>query len=97
MIGIQLDNNFSPKLHGTALCKSLTLGETTEQNQAIILKMHPGESKENPTLGVGLDSYTNDEDVNFLRYAIRQNFKQDHLVINEMKINNGEIDINATY
>jgi len=99
MIGIQLDNKtqdlrITKKADGLA---SMTLGETMEQNQFVILKAHQGELKEYPSLGVGIDDYTSDNDVNSLKYSIRENLKIDEMTLESINYKNGVIDIKATY
>lgn len=63
------------------IVSGLSVGPTTEQNQALILLLKPGECKEYPTLGVAIeDSILDDFGTGLdLRHTIRKNFAVDGL------------------
>lgn len=81
------------------ILSGLSIGQTTEQNEAIILVMQPGENKEFPTLGVGLaDCLLDNSDLLAFRHSIRKNFAMDGLNITRLELYDvNKIDIKATY
>jgi len=94
MTGIQLD----PETGDLQVKnKGLTIGETSEQCQYLILASHPGEWKETPTLGVGIGDYTNETDITALRYSIRENLKADGCKVSKIDYKNGKLTIEASY
>ena len=55
MEGIQLEyNKDSPILEPIVKHGSLFVGDVLRQNQALVLSLHKGELKENPSVGVGI-------------------------------------------
>lgn len=94
MTGIQLDETtLDLKVKGGAL----SIGSTSEQNQALILEAYKGEWKENPLLGVGIGDYTNDNETALLKHTIRENFSMDGITVQSINISHGKININADY
>lgn len=94
MYGIQLDETTKDlKIVNGAM----VVGEVSEQNQYVILTVNKGEIKETPTLGIGIDTYTNDNNTDELKHSIRENFRMDGLTIRKMSIEQGKININADY
>lgn len=80
------------------IVSGLCIGQTTEQNQALLLLIHPGESKEFPTLGVGLGDCLLDDDLLEYRHAVRRNFAADGLQISKLNLYDlKKIDIKAAY
>ena len=73
----------------------IALGDTSAQNQAVILIVNPGEIKAHPDLGVGVDSIVNDEDTYIWKYEIRRQLAKDGINISGCKIDtqNGLIKI----
>ena len=55
----------------------IALGDTSAQNQAVILIVNPGEIKAHPDLGVGVDSIVNDEDTYIWKHEIRRQLAKD--------------------
>lgn len=99
MRGIQINNDTGDLIvvvdkYGR---KTLKLGETMEQCQSLILAAHPGEFKEFPTLGVGIEDYVNDNDIAQLKHSIRENLKADGMLLHSLTITGNKMDINATY
>jgi len=77
---------------------TLSIGETSEQNQYLILAAHKGEFKNHPTLGVGIGDYTNDDNgAAELKHNIRDSFRQDGLHIETLEISNNKLKIEAYY
>lgn len=80
------------------IVQGMPIGNTLEQNKAIILIMNPGESKEYPTLGVGLVDAVLSENFLELRHRIRKEFAKDGLQITKLDLYNaGSINIEANY
>lgn len=82
------------------IVQGLVLGNTLEQNKALILMMNPGEVKNHPTIGVGLGDAALDESGDLLsyRHRIRSNFQSDGLKITELDLYNmNDVKIEAHY
>jgi len=79
------------------ITQGLHVGDTTKQNIAVILKMQPGELKEQPTVGVGIDNITLDTDFLFYKHRIRQQLDAEGMQVNHLEINGQNIEINANY
>lgn len=93
MKGILLENNYSPMLKG----RTLAIGETTRQNQALILLLHKGELKENPAVGVGISDMLLDHDPLHWRQTIREQLEMDGQEVSSIRITNHGITIDAQY
>lgn len=93
MTGILLDNNYQLTIGKDGL----TLGEITQQNQAIILQCHKGEIKENPAIGVGISDMLLDHDPLFWRTRIREALEINGQTVDEVRINTQSITIKASY
>lgn len=93
MKGILLDQDYSPTISG----RTLAIGETTRQNQALILLLHKGELKENPAVGVGISDMLLDHDPLHWRQAIREQLEMDGQVVSSIRITNHGITIDAEY
>lgn len=69
------------------IAQGLGVGDTTYQNQAVILQAVKGEFKEYPTLGVGIADMVNDhETTGWMREIALQ------LEADGMRVNSAEID-----
>ncbi|MBI1837791.1 MAG: hypothetical protein HYR91_11065 [Flavobacteriia bacterium] len=80
------------------ILSGLTIGNTLEQNKALILLFAPGELKEYPTLGVDLSNALLNDDFLELRHTIRQQFLKDDLTITELNLYSvNNITIKAKY
>jgi len=77
--------------------QGLHVGDVTKQNIAIILYMQPGELKEQPTVGVGINNMTLDTDFLFYKHRIRQQLDTEGMQVNHLEINGQNIEINANY
>ena len=75
------------------------IGDSTMQNQYLILSTHKGEWKENPFIGAGLEDMLHDEGGEaYWKRRIAEELKRDGMDVKEVKIiNNGQININAEY
>lgn len=101
MTGIQLTNyepQITVKRDGLGqITQGLTLGETLQQNQAIILAMHQGELKERPMMGVGISDMLLDNDPIYWRTKIKEQLEMDGQKVGSVKLTKSGIQIEATY
>jgi len=79
------------------IVQGLHVGDVTKQNTAIILYMQPGELKEQPTVGVGIDNILLDHDFLLYKHRIRQQLGAEGMQVNHLEINGQNIEINANY
>jgi hypothetical protein len=79
------------------ITQGLHVGDVTQQNTAIILYMHPGELKEHPTVGVGINNMLLDKNFLLYKHRIRQQLNAEGMQVNHLEINKQNIEINATY
>jgi len=79
------------------IVQGLQVGDVTEQNIAIIVQMNPGEMKEQPTVGVGINNMILSKDRLLYKHRIRQQLDADGLRINYLEINDNGVQINANY
>jgi hypothetical protein len=80
------------------IASGLVVGNTLEQNKAIILIAHQGELKANPDLGVGLGDILLGSDYLEFRHLIREHFAKDGLVVETVDLyENKPIKIIANY
>lgn len=108
-IGIQLnDNNDSGDIldlkinvvrdSAGKIVSGLVIGDTLEQNKAIILIAHEGQLKGNPDLGVGIGDIALSSDYLEYRHKIREHFAKDGLVVETLDLyENKPIKIIANY
>jgi len=66
--------------------KGLSIGNTLEQNKALILIAQPGEIKSRPDFGVGIEDMTLSDDYLEFRQRIRQHFAIDGLNIQRLNL-----------
>ena len=94
MKGILLNDDLTFKITNG----SLTIGDTTAQNQKILILANKGEFKLKPMRGVGAARFLEDSDAGDLAREIRTEFIADGMSVNNIKINaNKEIEIDANY
>lgn len=76
----------------------IAVGDSTLQNQYLLLKLQPGELRQWPQTGVGLENYLDDDDLGELEAEIRAQFVADGMTVNICKIfEDGKIEIDASY
>jgi hypothetical protein len=101
MNGIQLTNYdvaISVKKDADGkIAEGMVIGDTLYQNEAIILQIHPGELKENPSIGCGIEDMLLDNDPIAWRRKIRQQMEADGQIVGEVKITTTGINIDAHY
>lgn len=92
-VGILIDDN------GNIVVRSgsLAIGETTSQNQRIILEAEKGEIKEDPLLGVGVSSYLDDDDTSAFLREVRTNLRRDGQKVHSCKFVDGKLQLDAGY
>lgn len=71
--------------------------ESSEQHQALLLHTNKGEWKESPQVGVGIVGFLEQEDTGGLLSEISQQFIADGMNVEQVVIENGKIQVNATY
>lgn len=76
---------------------SMAVDEVTEQNQYLLLKTHPGEWKEHPIVGVGIDDLVNDHDLDKWKRAISEALEQDGQMIEKLELTTDKLNIIARY
>lgn len=79
------------------IVQGLVVGDITAQNQALILRIHKGEQKENPSLGCGIEDMLLDSDPLYWRTEIREQLEMDGQSVNSIEIGNDSITIDANY
>ena len=73
-------------------------GDALLQNQRLILLSNPGEWKQSPTTGVGLELYLEDDTTDDLMTNIREQLAADGQTIETLKVlENGNIAIKSNY
>ena len=75
----------------------LSVGDIISQNQAVVLTVRPGEIKENPVIGVGIEDMLNDENPILWRTKIRENMELDGQSVNKIMITTSGITIDSGY
>lgn len=75
----------------------LALGECTPQCKRSLIISAPGEFKQYPPIGVGIQHYVNSEDMEGLEYEIRRQFILDGLNVKSLDIRNGVINEESSY
>ena len=94
-IDIQIDENYG--LVTDPVKHDLRVGDVTLQNQALILIAQPGEWKEHPMVGCGIEGITNDEDSGQWRRDIREQLQRDGMTVRSIRFGNTNIEIDAEY
>lgn len=74
------------------------IGDSTMQNQYLILSSQKGEWTENPNIGAGIVDMLNDEDgETYWKHRITVELERDGMAVKQIKIKNSQIQINANY
>lgn len=79
------------------ITQGVQVGEVTHQNTALILLMQPGEWKEQPTVGVGIENMILDHDFLGYKHKIRQQLITEGMQVDHLEINGQNIELNAKY
>lgn len=79
------------------ITQGVHVGDITKQNTAIILYMQPGEWKEQPTVGVGINTLLLDHNFLLYKHKIRQQLSAEGMRVDHLEINGQNIELNANY
>lgn len=80
------------------IVSGLVIGDTLEQNKALILVAHQGDLKFRPDVGVGLGDLALSEDYLGFRHKIREHLSKDGLVVETLDLyENKPLKIVANY
>lgn len=79
------------------IIQGVTIGDVTEQNQALILELESGELRENPAVGCGIDGLANDNDIDEWTRKITKQMEADGQRISELKITESTFKMEANY
>lgn len=64
------------------IVSGMVVGNVTQQNQSLLLQLHPGELKGKPSVGVGIsDMLLDNADFQYWRSKVRQSFEKDGMTI----------------
>lgn len=101
-IGITINNDFElpvlPKRNNEGkIISGLELGKTIKQNTAVILICTPGEFKEQPTQGVGIENILLDEDYLAWRRKIRLALELDGQHVTSVNFKGENLEVDASY
>lgn len=101
MRGIQLeDYDLAVKVekdNAGKIISGIAIGNTLQQNQALILQMHKGELHEDPSVGVGISDMLLDHDSESWKREIREQMELDGQTVNSVSIEGNDIIIDSTY
>lgn len=101
MRGIQLqDYDLAVKVekdNAGKIISGIAIGDTLQQNQALILQMHKGELHEDPSVGVGISDMLLDHDSESWKREIREQMELDGQTVNSVSIEGNDIIIDSTY
>lgn len=73
------------------------IGDSTLQNQRLLLLYQKGEMKEHPVAGVAASTYLHDENIDDLYREVRREFVQDGMLIKTLDINSQQLKVEASY
>ena len=76
---------------------SVNIGDVQPQNQSLIVLSNPGEWKQFPELGVGIESWLLDENPGNLQSEIKRQLKSDDFDVRSVSLKNGLLTIDAEY
>lgn len=90
---IALDNNNDLQIANG----DFVIGESTEQHQTLLLLSDKNDWKESPTVGVGIESFLDDEEPADMHREIRLQFAKDGMKVKKIQTVRGQIQIEAGY
>ncbi|MCE7990442.1 MAG: oxidase [Roseivirga sp.] len=94
MIDILLDEGFDLQIEN----QDFNIGESTRQNQGLILMANKGEFKQHPFMGVGLKLYVEDDRLGALRVELTKQLELDGMKVERVNVfSNGKLEIEAGY
>lgn len=93
MKGIRLKQTTEGRIDIDLTAGSITVGDTSMQEEALVLLTQRGEWKEYPLIGVGLADMVGDEDVRYWKREITENLARVGIRIKGVIIKNEQIEI----
>ena len=79
------------------IISGLLLKDITRQNQAVLIGVNPGEIKEAPAIGVGIQDVLLDHELLSVERQIRMQLENEGMTIKTFRITKDYIDIDADY
>lgn len=79
------------------IVSGMVVGDILAQNQALILQLHKGELKEDPSVGVGISDMLLDSDLQNWSREIREQMELDGQTVDRIILTNDELRIEARY
>lgn len=79
------------------IVSGMVVGDILAQNQALILQLHKGELKEDPSVGVGISDMLLDNDLQNWRREIREQMELDGQTVDKVILTENELRIEARY
>lgn len=79
------------------IVSGMVVGDILAQNQALILQLHKGELKEDPSVGVGISDMLLDNDLQTWSREIREQMELDGQTVNRIVLTENELTIEARY
>ena len=76
---------------------AIQIGETSLQNQKLIIGCEKGELREFPTRGVGISKFLESDDSQALAREIKTQFSLDEMRVNQIIVNLPDITTDASY
>jgi hypothetical protein len=73
------------------------VGDSTQQHQKHLLMAEPGDYKQNPLIGIGAQSYLDDEGPGDLLRAMRKELVRDGMIVQNLSVGSDGINIDANY
>lgn len=75
----------------------LVIGDILRQNQALILLLHKGELKSDPSVGVGISDMLLDHNLRIWKREIREQMELDGQTVNSVDVSASGITVDAEY
>lgn len=80
------------------IIQGMCIGNTLNQNKALIIIVNPGEFKFNPTLGVAIDELLLDQDYLRMRHRITDHLRRDGMKVRSVQLSqNKPLIVDADY
>lgn len=79
------------------IVSGMVVGDILAQNQALILQLHKGELKEDPSVGVGISDMLLDSDLQNWSREIREQMELDGQTVDRIVLTENELTIDARY
>jgi len=91
--GIQIGNDYDILVEGG----STAIGDVQPQNQALIIISNPGEWKQYPETGVGIEGLLLDDNPGGLVSEVKRQLKADGFTVDLARIEDGQLLVDAAY